>query len=66
MANTSYQLDTTAQQAIERYRDAVSQRQHHRHHHDGLQDEPQPRQPQLDAVPPTEDPVHRAHPIPRG
>ena len=32
---------------------------------DGLDDEPQPRQPQFDAVPPVEERVHRAHPIAR-
>ena len=48
--------------AVQHCRQDVGQHQHDGHHHDGLQHEGEPGKPQLDAVPPTQEPVHRPHP----
>ena len=56
----SQQPDALAERAVEQHRQAVRQRQHDRHHHDGLQDKTQAGEPKFDAVPPTEETGHQA------
>ena len=50
--------DTRPQHRVQGERDAVRQGQHHRHDDEGLQDEAPPRQPQFEAVPPTQETGH--------
>lgn len=60
MASPAQQSDPVSQRAVEHHRDPVGNHQHHRHHHRRLRDERQAGQPQLNAVPPTEEPAHAA------
>ena len=54
------QADAVAQCPVQQHGDPVCQSQHHRHHHGGLGDEPQAREPQLNTVPPIQEAAHPA------
>ena len=60
MTHPPQQSDPVAQRAVQKDGDSICQCEHDRHHHGGLSDERQPRQPQFDAVPPVEKATHLA------
>ena len=56
----SQQSNPVPQRPVQQQGGPVREGKHHRHHHRGLSDEPQPGQPQLHAIPPAQEAVHRA------
>jgi len=66
VSSPAHQLNAFAEQAVQHCRHQIGQHQHDRHNHQGLQHEGEPRKPQLDAVPPTQEPLHRPHTNGRG
>ena len=60
VAHTPQQPNPITECTIEQNGDPVREGKHDGHHHGGLGDERQAGQPQFDAVPPVEEPVHPA------